>query len=580
VSAPRILVVDDAPRNVKLLADLLVGSGYEVATAASGADALESIATRAPDLVLLDVMMPGMNGYDVCRAIREDPATRVLPVVMVTALEATEERVKGLEAGADDFLAKPIRPPELLARVRSLLRAKQLYDKTEEQAAQLAEWNRTLEERVTAQVAELERLGELKRFLPPQIALRVVAGSADDPLKSHRREIAAVSVELRGFTAFAETSAPEEVMAVLQELHLAIGRLVVAFEGTVERFTGEGVMIFFNDPVPQPDAAERAVRLALALRDESRALSASWEKRGIELHLGFGVTQGYATLGPIGFETRSDYAAIGTVTSLAARLSEIAEPEEILLSQRIAAAVEGVVGSEPAGERTLRGFLRPVSVVRAIGLRRRDAVANEPAVAVSRDQRREFCREGEYWTIRFDDTSFRLRDSKGLRYIARLLGHPEQEFHALDLVQIGRPESGDPGLASSADEALSAGLGDSGTVLDASAKSAYRQRLDELRTELSEAESFHDDGRAGRLREEIEFLSQQLAAAVGLGGRDRRAGGASERARVNVTRAIADGVKRIREHSPALARHLDSAIRTGTFCVYRPPDSVAIAWRV
>lgn len=578
MSANRILAVDDAPRNLKLLADLLTGSGFEVVTAASGAEALERIAAEPPDLVLLDVMMPGMSGYDVCRAIRENPATRLLPVVMVTALEASEERVKGLESGADDFLAKPIRPLELLARVRSLLRAKELHDKTEEQAAQLAEWNRTLEQRVADQVAELERLGELKRFLPPQVALRVVAGSADDPLKSHRREIAAVSVELRGFTAFAESSAPEEVMAVLQELHVAIGRLVVASEGTVERFTGEGVMIFFNDPVPQPDAPERAVRFALALRDESRALSARWEKRGIELDAGVGVSQGYATLGPIGFDTRSDYAAIGTVTSLAARLSEVAEAGEILLSQRIAAATESVVESEPAGERTLRGFPRPVPVLRALRLRAVAGVVARGGHAHD-EAGRAFRREGEYWTIRYDDASFRLRDSKGLRYIARLLGHPEQEFHALDLVQLGRPE-GEAGLVGSADEAHAAGLGDAGSVLDASAKSAYRQRLEELRGELSEAESFHDDGRTTRLREEIEILSHQLSAAVGLGGRDRRAGGASERARVNVTRAIADGVKRIREHSPALARHLEAALRTGTFCVYRPPESVAVPWRV
>jgi adenylate cyclase len=578
VSAPRILAVDDTPRNLKLLADLLTGSGYDVATAASGAEALQRIAAAPPDLVLLDVVMPGMSGYEVCRAIRENPATRLLPVVMVTALEASEERVKGIEAGADDFLAKPIHPPELLARVRSLLRAKQLYDKTEEQAAQLAEWNRTLERRVSEQVAQLERLGELKRFLPPQVAERVASGSAADPLTSHRREIAAVFVELRGFTAFAETSAPEEVMAVLQEVHLAIGRLVVRYEGTVERFTGEGVMIFFNDPVPQPDAAVRAVRLALEMRDESRELCARWEKRGIELHLGFGVTQGYATLGPIGFESRSDYAAIGTVTSMAARLSEAAEPGEVLLSLRIGAATEALVRSELAGERTLRGFLRPVPVLRALGARTCEPVASEPVSDSPDDARRVFRREGEYWTIRYDGASFRLRDSKGLHYIARLLGHPEQEFHALDLVQLGRPEGG-AALARSADEALAAGLGDSGAVLDASAKSAYRQRLEELRGDLSEAESFHDNGRVARLQDEIEFLSRQLVAAVGLGGRDRRTGGASERARVNVTRAIADGVKRIREHSPALARHLDAAIRTGTFCVYRPPDAVAVGWR-
>ena len=233
-------------------------------------------------------MMPGMSGYDVCRKIRENPATAMLPVVMVTALDPGQERVKGIEAGADDFLTKPINQPELLARVRSLLRVKTLWD-------QLGELNRTLEARVTEQVAQLERLGRLKRFFSPQLAEAIVSGGADDPLKSHRREITVVFLDLRGFTAFAETAEPEEVMGVLREYHAAMGELILEHEGTLERFTGDGMMIFFNDPMPVPNPQERAVRMALAMRERVDELMRGWRKLGYELDFGVGIAQGYAT---------------------------------------------------------------------------------------------------------------------------------------------------------------------------------------------------------------------------------------------------------------------------------------------
>src|SRR6058998_1757492 len=239
----KILVVDDVPVNVKLLADLLAVKGYAVVTAAGGAEALTKIDKEQPALVLLDVMMPGMSGYDVCRKIRQNPATSMLPVIMVTALDPTQERVKGIEAGADDFLTKPINQPELLARVKSLLRIKLLHD-------ELAEWNRTLAQRVEQQLAQLDRFERLKRFFSPQLAELIVSGDAEDPLKSHRREITVVFLDLRGFTAFSEMAEPEEVMSVLHEYHEAMGALVVAHGGTLERFTGDGLMIFFNDPVP------------------------------------------------------------------------------------------------------------------------------------------------------------------------------------------------------------------------------------------------------------------------------------------------------------------------------------------
>ena len=273
---------------------------------------------------------------------------------MVTSLDAVHERVKGIEVGADDFLSKPVNQPELLARVRSLLRIKELDDA-------LAGLNRELEQRVTEQVAQLERLGRLKRFFSPALAEAILAGGADDPLKTHRREIAVVFLDLRGFTAFAETAEPEEVMGVLREYHAAMGELILAHEGTLERFTGDGMMIFFNDPVPVPNPQERAVRMALAMRARVDALMRDWRKRGYELDFGVGIAEGYATIGAIGFEGRWDYGAIGTVTNLAARLCGEAKPGQILISRKLHGRVEDLVVAESVGELALKGFSRPVS---------------------------------------------------------------------------------------------------------------------------------------------------------------------------------------------------------------------------
>lgn len=358
----RILVVDDTPKNVKLLADLLSVKGYDVETAASGHEALERIEQVTPDLVLLDVVMPNMSGYEVCRRIRGNPKTDRLPVVMVTALDPGEERVKGIEVGADDFLSKPISQPELLARVRSLLRIKSLYDQIEES-------NRTLEERVREQVDQIERLDRLKRFFSPQLAEAILAGGADDPLKSHRRELTVVFIDLRGFTAFAESAEPEEVMGVLRDYHARMGSIILSHEGTLERFTGDGMMVFFNDPVPVPDPTVRAVRMSLEMRNQLAALTSRWAESGFDLGFGAGIAQGYATIGAIGFEGRWDYGAIGTVTNLAARLCAEADAGQILISRRVQTSVADQIGTEPVGEVQLKGFAKPVTAFNITGLR-------------------------------------------------------------------------------------------------------------------------------------------------------------------------------------------------------------------
>ena len=351
-----ILVVDDNEANRRLLVDLLTVHGYAVRSAHDGASCLASVAEFSPDLILLDVIMPGMDGFTVCRTLREDARNSMLPIVMVTSLDPYQERVKGLDAGADDFLSKPIHAPELLARVRSLLRVKHLYDQVQAQARELAAWNASLEKRVAEEVARSEKLMRLKRFLSPQLADLIVAGGAEDPLISHRREIAVVFIDLRGFTAFAENTEPELVMQALREYHAAMGRLVEQFGGTLERFTGDGMMVFFNDPVPIPDPAKRAVEMAMAMCVESGSLSVHWQKKGYALGAGIGIALGYATLGAIGFEQRIDYGAIGTVTNLASRLCAEAPAGEIYVSQRIHAEIDGIFATESLGDIVLRGM--------------------------------------------------------------------------------------------------------------------------------------------------------------------------------------------------------------------------------
>jgi adenylate cyclase len=354
-----VLVIDDLPQNTRLLDAILTPRGYRVVTAGSGEEGLRLLREEQPDLVLLDILMPEMDGYEVCRRIREEPATAFLPVVMITA-SGDQEKRRALETGADDFVTKPFDQTELLARVRSLVRIKQHHDTIERQTAELAVWNRQLEDRVKAQVDELERVGRLRRFLSPQVAELVVDSGDESFLESHRREIVVVFCDLRRFTAFAETAEPEEIMGVLSEYHAALGDLIFRFEGTLERFAGDGLMVFFNDPIRCEDGPARAVRMAVAMRSRVQDLADGWKRRGYELAFAAGIAQGYATLGRIGFEGRFDYAAIGSVTNLASRLCSEAAPWQILVTQRVHAGAEEIVVSDEVGELTLAGFTRPV----------------------------------------------------------------------------------------------------------------------------------------------------------------------------------------------------------------------------
>jgi len=373
---PQILIVDDSPESLDILEARLASHGYDILTARDGEEALAKAQEKRPDLILLDIMMPKLDGIEVCRRLKADRSLPFMPIIMVTARADSKDIVHGLEAGGDEYLTKPVDQAALVARIKSMLRIKGLHDTVQEQAArleaqaaELAEWNRTLEQRVKLQVAQLERLGRLKRFFSPHLAELIVTGGAQDPLQSHRREVTVVFLDLRGFTAFAEIAEPEEVMGVLREFHAEMGKLILEHEGTLERFTGDGMMIFFNDPVPVPNPAERAIRMALAMRDRVGELTVRWRKLGYDLDCGMGLGQGYATLGAIGFEGRWDYGAIGTVTNLAARLCGEAKPGQILVPHRFLATVEDLVEAEAVGELTLKGFHRSITAYNILRLR-------------------------------------------------------------------------------------------------------------------------------------------------------------------------------------------------------------------
>jgi adenylate cyclase len=363
----RLLVIDDTPQNARLLEAMLTPHGYTVALASSGTEGLEKLHSDPPDLVLLDILMPDMTGYDVCRQLRANPATELLPVVMLTS-SGDQDKVNAIEAGADDFIARPFNPQELLSRVRSLLRIKEYYDTIRGQRAELAEWNRTLEQRVESQVAQLEGLDRLRRYFSAPVAEVIMSGGAQ-MLEPHRREVTILFCDLRGFTAFSAAAEPEEVMGALGQFYEAVGRLILRYEATLEQFAGDSVMAIFNDPMPCIEHTATAVRMALEVREQMKALSEAWRLNGYDLDAGVGIAEGYATLGRVGFEARFDYRATGTVVNLAARLCSQALGGQILLSSRAHANVSGLVDVEPVGPLQLKGFRDPVQAYNVTRLR-------------------------------------------------------------------------------------------------------------------------------------------------------------------------------------------------------------------
>jgi adenylate cyclase len=371
VADAALLVVDDNEDNRYTLTRQLERLGYtNVATATNGREALEVLQANPIDLVLLDIMMPDMDGYEVLERLKADPQRRHIPVIMISAIDEVESVIRCIELGAEDYLSKPFNPTLLRARVGASLERKKLNDQVRAQAADLAAWNQTLEQRVADQLTEIERVGRLKRFLSPQIAdLVVSSGDSERVLESHRRAVTVVFCDLRGFTSFAETTEPEEVMAVLGAYHEVLGPLIHRYEGTLERFAGDGLNVLFNDPLPCPDPSVRAVRMAVEMRAAVANLALKWRKLGHELGFGMGIAHGYATLGRIGFEGRYDYSAIGTVVNLAARLCNEARSGQILVDGKVHMAVETLTDTEPLGEVTLKGMQRPVLVFNILAMR-------------------------------------------------------------------------------------------------------------------------------------------------------------------------------------------------------------------
>jgi class 3 adenylate cyclase len=342
----RILVVDDSLLNRQTLGRLLGGLGHEVIEADNGRVALDLLGDDGAgiDVVLLDLVMPELDGFAVLAAIRGDPALARIPVIVVSGLDDLDGIVRCVEMGAADYLPRPIKPTLLRARVHASLADKRLRD---DNARLLATVDRQRE--------------ELSRFLSPQVAALVSTPEGEQLLAGHRRVVTAVFCDLRGYTAFGEIAEPEELLDVVREYHAAMGRRIMEFEGTLEHFAGDGMHIFFNDPVLQPDHQLRAVRMAAAMREDVLAAAAGWAKRGYDLGFGVGIAEGFATAGRIGYEGRYDYAAIGNAVTLAARLSGKAATGQILVSQRSYAAIEAAVEAEQVAGLELKGISHPVT---------------------------------------------------------------------------------------------------------------------------------------------------------------------------------------------------------------------------
>ena len=350
----KILIVDDEPFNLDLLEQELMDYDYVLERATDGVDALAKADSFGPDIILLDYMMPKMNGLEVVRALRQSERHKSVPVILLTAKATQEDKVAGLDAGADDYVTKPFDSFELLARVRAMLRIKELHD-------QLGEWNRTLAEKVQQQVGELKRMERLKRYLSPQIA-ETILEKEENLFRTHRREITVVFLDLRGFTAFSDNAEPEEVMDLLRDYHAEMGKLIFKFEGTLERFVGDGIVVIFNDPLPCEDHGRKAVSMAIEMRDRAKELRIAWTKKGYDLDLGVGLATGYATLGTIGFEGRMDYSSVGNLPNLAARMCAEAKGGQILTDQKTMSRLEEFFDSEAFEEFQLKGLSRPVRV--------------------------------------------------------------------------------------------------------------------------------------------------------------------------------------------------------------------------
>jgi len=347
-----VLVVDDSRMNRMTLIRLLDRLGHETTEASDGREALDLLAAGTPvDLVLLDLVMPEIDGFETLATMKADPALAHIPVIVVSGLDDLDGIVRCIEMGAVDYLPRPIKPTLLQARVEATLADKRLRDDNERLLT-------TVERQRT----------ELARFLSPRVAELVSSPEGEALLAGHRGELTVVFADLRGFTAFCEEADPEEIVRVLREYHAVVGRRVTEFEATLEHYAGDGVHVFFNDPVPQADHRLRAIRMTCALRDDVAELQAGWAARGVRLGFGVGVSVGQATAGRIGFEGRYAYAVLGSIVNLAARLSGEATSGQILLTDELYRAVSDSVEGEAVEGLHLKGISHPVTAWNVVRL--------------------------------------------------------------------------------------------------------------------------------------------------------------------------------------------------------------------
>ena len=375
VGSAHILVVDDDPLNRLILSTSLEHQGHSVTLVENGRLAVEQLEQREFDAVITDIEMPVMDGRALLEYRRSRSQLLDVPFIVISGVDDMDSIVACVKLGAADYLTKPFDAVLLHARLGACLEQKQHRDREREllavvtaQSEQLEEWNQELTRRVDEKVREVEQLSRLRGYVSPQIAEMIISGG-DESLRSHRRDVTVLFSDFRGFTAFAETAEPEDVIAILAEFHDAVGPLIFDHHGTLSQFTGDGLMVFFNDPIPVPEPALAAVRLGVAMRDHAQRLNARWQRLGHNLTLGVGIASGFATCGRIGFEGRFDYTVMGTVVNLAARLCGAAAGGQVLVTGRVFAAVDGHATGRATGELDLKGLSRPITAHDIITLR-------------------------------------------------------------------------------------------------------------------------------------------------------------------------------------------------------------------
>ncbi|MGE0616841.1 MAG: response regulator [Bacteriovoracia bacterium] len=363
-SKPIICVVDDDTALNRGLCELLEENGYQTISFASATQFVNQHQENpvACELVISDINMPGLSGYDLCQTVRQSGAPEHLPIILITGNNAVEEKTKGLDFGADDFISKPFRPTELLAKIRSLLKIRSEQKNTLAHLSTVQSENQGLVHKLQAEIKRSQQVGTLMSFFSPKVAELLTSDNAHSILRRHRTEVSVLFVDLRGFTAFSEVAEPEDVLGVLEAYYKAVGTISLRHGGTLGHLAGDGIMIFLNDPETIADHQAVAVRMALEIRAALEKQREQWKKRDFDLDFGMGLADGYATIGGIGFEHFWQYSVIGTVANLSARLCHEAKGGQILVSQRFFSSLEAFFSGQAVGNLEFKGIHKPISV--------------------------------------------------------------------------------------------------------------------------------------------------------------------------------------------------------------------------